>query len=240
MKRLFCCGCMLLLLLPFIFLSIGANAQGDTSWNKKKAEAWFKKAVWLHARTVQQPVLHYDTFGRVLDDDAADSNETKTAVNSTIELKPHSSINKEAFARQYNKDKTWWDEAFAYLKETDLTALKPGKFSIDGDNVMVTVTEGTPRLMDTTKWESHLLYSDIHYVISGKEKIGITAISSVTVAGAYNPVRDLIYYTGKGKYYLAEPGTFYVFFPQDAHRPNLQAENYTDKKIVIKVKSSGQ
>lgn len=238
MKRLFGYTYTPVLCLFFIFSGPSATAQRDTGWNKKKAAEWFKKAVWLQAGTVRQPVLHYDNFGRVLDDVPADSGKTKTSVKSPIGLKPHPSINKEEFAKQYNTDKTWWDEAFAYLQETDLAALAPGKFSIDKDNVLVTVTEGTPRWMDTTKWESHLLYSDIQYVISGKEKMGVTNISSVTATGAYNPVRDIIYYTGTGKYYNAAPGTFFVFFPQDAHRPNLQLNGYTDKKIVIKVKRS--
>ncbi len=181
--------------------------------------------------------IHYDTFGRVLEE-SGDSG--RTAAKPLLELKPHRSVNKQEFDRHYNKDKAWWDKAFAYLKETDLAALKPGKFPLDSGNIMITVTEGIPRLIDTTKWESHRVFADIHYVISGKEKIGITNISSVKPAGKYDPARDLIFYTGEGEYYLAEPGTYYVFFPQDAHRPNLQVEGSADKKIVIKVRMSEQ
>jgi len=52
----------------------------------------------------------------------------------------------------------------------------------------------------------------------------------------FNHYRSKIYSVA---FTLTKPAalSFYVFFPQDAHRQNLQAENYTGKKIVIKVKS---
>jgi len=228
--------------LPAIFLSVlltgfKVRAQSNNEWTSEKADQWFKKQEWLNSRSIHQAAREYDQFGREISETYPDSN-VASVNNKELKLKPHKSINKVEFAKQFHANKIWWDEAFAFLKETDLSAIKPGKYLIDGDNVFATVTEGSPRRMDTTKWESHHNYQDIHYVISGKEQIGITNIDSVTVANEYNAARDLIFYTGKGKYYIAEPGTFFIFFPQDAHRPNLQLNGYTDKKIVIKVRRS--
>jgi len=226
--------------LPMIFLFIlltgfKVRAQSNNEWTSEKADQWFQKQEWLNCKSTHQSATEYDQFGREITQTYLDSN-VSSVENKGLKLKPHKSINKVEFAKQFHANKIWWDEAFTFLEKTDLTAIRPGKYLIDGDDVFATVTEGTPRRIDTTKWESHRNYQDIHYVIRGKEQIGITNISSVTVANEYNPARDLIFYTGKGKYYTAEPGTFFIFFPQDAHRPNLQLDKYTDKKIVIKVR----
>src|ERR1700761_1243845 len=46
------------------------------------------------------------------------------------------------FATQYHMNKSWWDQAFAFLNDKKLDTLKPGKYIIDGDNVYAMVTEG--------------------------------------------------------------------------------------------------
>ena len=54
-----------------------------------------------------------------------------------LKLQPHSSTDAQEFARQYHANKKYWDEAFAFLKNHDLNKLAPGKYPIDGDNVML-------------------------------------------------------------------------------------------------------
>lgn len=224
----------------FILILLGWNsnviAQSSDTWTKEKANKWFKTQEWLKNKSVHEAERQFDLFGREVFENQADS--IGAVNNELLLLKPHNSIDKEEFAKQYHSNKLWWDKAFAFLKETDLTAIKPGKYVIDDDNVFATVIEGSPRQMDTTQWESHLNYQDIHYIISGKEQIGIANVSSLTVATEYDRKRDLIFYTGKGKYYIAETGAFFIFFPQDAHRPNLQFNSHNVKKIVIKIRIS--
>lgn len=154
-----------------------------------------------------------------------------------LKFKPHKSINKLEFAKQYNDHKEMWDKAFAYLKNTDLVNLKPGKYEIDGENVFATVAEGNKKDFEATKWESHRKYQDIQLVITGKEKIGKANISMLNITEAYDEGRDVMFYSGDGKIHLAEPGTFFIFFPHDGHRPDIKAKGYeTDKKIVVKVR----
>ena len=154
---------------------------------------------------------------------------------------PDKSVNKEEFAQQYEKDKAEWDKAFAYLKETDLANLKPGRYPIDGDNVFATVSEGPTRELDKTKWEAHQKYHDIHFVISGKEQIGITTVGSVTVVQAYDPSKDIGFYSGDGKYYLSDTTNFFIVLAGDAHRPGVKADGTDNvKKVVIKIRKSEQ
>ena len=156
-----------------------------------------------------------------------------------LQLQPHESINKATFAHQYNQHKNYWDKAFAFLKEHDLKTLAVGKYPIDGDNVYATVTENPTKDYDSTKWESHRSYVDLQYVISGEEKIGVSPLANLTITKEYDASKDLQNYSGEGKLYLARPAAFFLFFPSDAHRPNITTgDKKADKKIVIKIKSA--
>lgn len=59
-----------------------------------------------------------------------------------LQLKPHTSFDQEEFAKQYHSNKKGWDKAFAYMKETDLKSLTPGRHQIDGENVYVIAYSG--------------------------------------------------------------------------------------------------
>lgn len=153
-----------------------------------------------------------------------------------LKLKPHPSTNKDALATQYKARKADWDKAFAFLRDSNLATIKPGKYPINGDQVYATVTEGPEKEFDASQWESHKKYQDIQYIIRGKEKIGVASPEKLQVKTPYDPARDVANYTGDGKYYIAEPGTFFIFFPTDAHRPGIKVDGYdVVKKITIKV-----
>ncbi|MDQ6905082.1 MAG: YhcH/YjgK/YiaL family protein, partial [Bacteroidota bacterium] len=149
----------------------------------------------------------------------------------------HKSINVEEFAKQYRRNKATWDKAFAFLKDNDLQNLAVGKYPIDGDNAFATITQDSTKVFDKTNWESHRKYLDLQSVISGEEKIGVCPIEDATVTKSYDEKRDAANYTAKGKIYTAVPGTFFIFFPGDAHRPGITTGgNAVDKKLVIKIK----
>jgi len=157
-----------------------------------------------------------------------------------LSLSPHPSINQVEFAQQYHLHPAWWDSAFAFLRSRDLETLPKGKYPIDGDNVFASITEDSTKDFQKTRWESHRKYADIQYVIRGRERIGVCPVSRATVTQAYNAQGDVAHYSAKGKTYLAHPGAFFIFFPPEAHRPNITTGgNPVDKKIVIKVRVTG-
>jgi YhcH/YjgK/YiaL family protein len=152
-------------------------------------------------------------------------------------LKAHPSVNKIEFANQYHANKTYWEEAFKFIRDKNLNDLAPGKYVIDGDSVYALVTDGPSKDFEQSKWESHRNYIDLQYVIRGKEKIGVAPMSSATVTSPYDAIKDLANYDTDGKFYIAAPGTFFLFFPADAHRPGIKVKGYdTDKKLVIKIR----
>lgn len=154
-----------------------------------------------------------------------------------LKIQPHSSVNVHEFARQYKLNKEYWDKAFAFLKEKDLTTLPNGKYPIEGDQVFASVTENPTKAYDSTQWESHRKYIDIQYVIKGEERMGVNPVAQSTVIKSYNEARDVANYSAEGKIYSATPESFFIFFPTDAHRPNITpGGNKPDKKITIKVR----
>lgn len=149
---------------------------------------------------------------------------------------PYAGIDRKEFESQYQKNRAWWDLAFKYLKETNLETVAPGKYPLDGDNVYVSVTDGQGKELDKANWESHRKVIDIQYIARGKEKMGVEAISKATVTKPYDEKRDVINYSADGKYYIAEPGVMYIFFPNDAHRPSIDVDGKPIKKVVVKVR----
>ena len=148
-----------------------------------------------------------------------------------------SSVDYLEFAKQYNANKQGWDKALAFLNDPKLDTLKPGKYVIDGENVYAMITEAPSKEFEQSAWESHRKYIDLHYLIRGQEKIGVAPVTSATVTKPYDETRDAANYSAEGKYYIAAPGEFFLFFPSDAHRPNIKVEGYdTVKKLVIKIK----
>ena len=152
-------------------------------------------------------------------------------------LKVHPSVDNVEFAKQYHINKAWWDKAFAFLNDKKLDTLPAGKYVIDGNNVYATITNAPSKEFDKSAWESHRNYIDLQYVIKGKEKIGVSPIALATLIKPYDETRDAANYNADGKYHIATPDVFFLFFPGDAHRPNIKVEGYdTVKKLVIKVK----
>jgi YhcH/YjgK/YiaL family protein len=134
-------------------------------------------------------------------------------------------------------NKAYWDKAFAFLKERDLQTLPNGRYPIDGENVFAIVTQNPTKDYDSTQWESHRNYIDLQYVASGEEKIGVYPITKLSVIKSYDASKDVINYSGTGEIHTAMPGTFFLFFPSDAHRPLITpGGNQPDKKIVIKIR----
>lgn len=153
-----------------------------------------------------------------------------------LKLVPAESTNKAEFEHQYKANQALWDKAFAYLKNTDLDKLPVGKYPIAGDSLFASVTDNPTKVYEQTVWESHRKYIDLQYVAQGAEGMAVANVASAKVTEPYNPAKDVAHYETTGTQYDAKPGTFYLFFPQDAHRVNIKVDGAEhDKKIVLKI-----
>jgi len=130
------------------------------------------------------------------------------------------------------------EKALTYLASTDFTALEPGKYEIDGENVFALVQEYNTRPYSAGKWESHRKYIDVQYIVSGKEKMGFTESTKVIVMEDYNDEKDCTIYKGEGNFIIIEEGHFAIFFPTDIHMPSMAINIPREvKKVVVKVKT---
>jgi len=152
---------------------------------------------------------------------------------------PDQSINKHEFAISYFKNKERWDNAFNYLKTTDLQNLDLGIYYIDDDNVYVLVNEYITKNEDEVPFETHKKYVDIQYLISGIELMSISSeTNKAEILTPYNEEIDKEFMAvDESSHYVATPERFFIFFPQDLHRTDIKLyEASPVKKIVVKVK----
>lgn len=156
-----------------------------------------------------------------------------------LQEKPDTSINALTFYTQYHKHKAWWDKAFTFMNKDDLATMPIGKYPIVGDTVYATIAEYTPKDTSEIKWEAHRKYADIQFLTKGEEKIGLASAADLDEIVPYNTENDAANYAGPGTYFNARPGTFFIFFPGQAHRPNLKTNDQDTamvRKIVIKMR----
>jgi biofilm protein TabA len=174
-----------------------------------------------------------------MNDSAAKTWVKKGEWRNGFKLKLYPGLDNAEFAKQYQRNKKYWDEAFAFITNTNLDTLSTGKHVIDGDNVFATVTDGPTKDIGKTGWEAHHNYLDLHLVIRGKEKVGVMNATTAKVTNPYDAAKDVENYdiNTKGDWYVEDPSTLYIFFPQNSHRPGVHVDGYDKvKKMVIKIK----
>jgi YhcH/YjgK/YiaL family protein len=153
------------------------------------------------------------------------------------EVMPDESVNRKEFTVHYFANRERWEKAFNFLKLNDLSKLDIGQYRLEGDSLFVNVSEYTTLNEEETRFEAHRKYADIQYLVSGEEKIGVVPLAVSTVTDPYNPKKDVAFLTtAENHYRLASPERFFVFFPDDAHRPGVKSsDNILVRKVVVKV-----
>lgn len=148
------------------------------------------------------------------------------------------SVNQKEFARLYFQNQERWDKAFKFLSEQNLAGLEKGRYELEGADLFVNVDEYVTRNEEDVLFEAHKKYADIQVLISGEEKIGVLPLDETTVNIPYDEEKDIMFLTAEDENYRsAEPGKFFLFFPEDAHRPTVKAaENIPVRKVVVKVR----
>ena len=106
-------------------------------------------------------------------------------------------------------------KAVDFLKNTDLAALEPGKYEIDGKDVYANVTAYTTIPWEEAKYEAHEHYTDIQYVIEGSEVMTYAPAHEMTVKTPYNPDKDVVFFenTTDGLQVVVKAGQYLIFNP---------------------------
>jgi YhcH/YjgK/YiaL family protein len=127
-------------------------------------------------------------------------------------------------------------EALEFLRGTDLAALPAGRHDIDGDRIFALVQEYTTKPPDQCAWESHRMYMDVQYVISGVERMGYLNLTQAREREPYDSARDVAFYEPGADYVTIAAGMLAIFGPEDVHAPCGAAGSPSAvKKVVVKV-----
>lgn len=130
------------------------------------------------------------------------------------------------------------DTAIDYLARTDLAQLTMGRNEVDGDNVFINRFDYTTLPLEQAAWEGHKNYADIHVVLDGEERIGVSDASYLT-PGAYDEAGDFVPFDGPVDAWVTmRPGDILIVFPEDVHMVKVQLNGPSNvKKAVFKVKA---
>lgn len=110
---------------------------------------------------------------------------------------------------------------FHYVSRHDLSALPEGRTELLGDRLFVNMSRPALRPQAEQKLEAHRLYIDVHFPLSGPERIGWSPIGSLgPAASPYDPEADCALFAPPAQtYFDLLPGEFCIVFPEDAHAP---------------------
>jgi biofilm protein TabA len=116
-----------------------------------------------------------------------------------------------------------------------LLTLAPGRHAVDGERLYLSIEHASGRGRDGARLEAHRRYLDVQYTIAGTEEIGWTPLADAgPSAGGYDAARDIAFYGARPHTWLSvPPGSFAIFFPDDAHAPLAAAGPV--KKLIVKI-----
>ncbi len=129
-------------------------------------------------------------------------------------------------------------KAIEWLQSQDLAALENGKYEIDGKDVYANVMSYTTLPWEDAKYEAHENYTDIQYVISGREVMTYAPVDALVPTGPYDPAKDVVKFdnSNPGLRVAAGAGEYMIFFPWDGHKPKAaDGEPAEVKKVVVKI-----
>jgi len=128
---------------------------------------------------------------------------------------------------------------FAFLRRADIAKLPDGRHEIDGERLFAIVSRTQGRGREQSLLEAHRRYIDVQFVIRGEDSIGWLPISDCQrVSSPYDADSDVELFFDRPATWLAvSPGTFAVFYPEDAHAP--LATRGPVHKAVVKIAVDG-
>ena len=133
-----------------------------------------------------------------------------------------------------------FEAAFAFLTRAVREELPVGRYELDGDKLFAMVQEYDTDPTRENRFEGHLKYIDIQFVVSGEEAFETVDVSVAKADTDYNAEKDVRFYENGEKDASAflSAVAYAIFFPHDIHKPGLAARGKAThvKKIVVKVK----
>ena len=130
------------------------------------------------------------------------------------------------------------DTAIHFLQTADLRSLVKGRNEIDGDKVFVNRFDYQTMPQEQAIWEGHIRYADIHVLLSGNEKIGVTNVDLLTET-VCKPEEDFVGFTGDVmSWFPMTTEDILIVYPEDIHMVKvMDGDSVTVEKACFKVKA---
>ena len=128
------------------------------------------------------------------------------------------------------------DTAIRFLQNTDLATLVKGRNEIDGDKVFVNRFDYQTMPREQAIWEGHIRYADIHVLLSGQEKIGVTNVNLLTET-VRKPEEDFVGFEGEVlSWFPMTTEDILIVFPEDIHMVKvMDGDSVLVEKACFKV-----
>jgi len=126
-------------------------------------------------------------------------------------------------------------EALEYIVKAHAKPPEPGRYAITGDRVYALVSQSNGHGPQEARLEAHRRFIDIQFTVRGIELYGWKSLGACNrESGPFNTADDVGFFADRPETWLpAPPGTFAVFFPEDAHAPLCGEGRIV--KVVVKV-----
>lgn len=128
-------------------------------------------------------------------------------------------------------------QLFDYVRSHDLTKVPAGRLTLSGDDLYINVADATLRSETEQKLEVHRKYIDVHFPLSGDEKIGWSELQTLTCESEapFDVENDFALYSAPASvYFTLHPGELCIVYPEDAHAPIIGQG--TLRKAIAKVR----
>ena len=111
--------------------------------------------------------------------------------------------------------------AFEFLRTATAETLRSARHELDGKRLYVIVDRKDGRTRDGAKLEAHRRYIDIQYVVEGTDEMGWKALAVCRdTEKPFDEAADIVFFRERPEAWVrTPPGTFAIFFPEDAHAP---------------------
>jgi len=126
-------------------------------------------------------------------------------------------------------------EAFRYLRSPAASALTSAPADIDGENLYAIASRKPGKRKSEAKLEVHRKYVDIHYVLAGVDSMGWKPARKCSdLLSPFDEEKDTALFNDEPLLWCdIPPGSFAIFFPEDAHTPMVSDGEI--HKIILKV-----
>ena len=132
------------------------------------------------------------------------------------------------------------DAILKFIAEHDCIHLPDGEIEIEGRQLFVRIMSYIPKPVAENRFETHQIYADLQYLVSGAEIMQTARMKDLTPLTDYDANGDHRFFEASGAItdLIVQAGEFAFFSPNQAHRPSCSYKGYNGlvKKLVFKIK----